>query len=151
MVGLLCSLVALSSYKNVKELKSWTKTRVDVLSAVVKEERRSKGIAYCPQIDVGFELLGQQHTSKLQISEGPCSPLQHVAARTAEAYGPGKTLEAYVNPQKPSEVRLATYSASWVFYLTLVVGVLSFVGVVVIPFLRLTNRSTGRTTTARTV
>lgn len=143
IVGLLCSLVAFSSYKNVKELKAWTKMGVAVVSSVVQEERRSKGITYCPQINVGFELLGEQHTSKLQISEGPCSPLQQVAARTAEAYAPGKTLEAYVNPQKPSEVRLATYSLDWVFYLTLVVGVLSFVGVVVIPFLRLTNRSTG--------
>lgn len=144
MVGLLCSLVAYSSYKNVSELKTWTKMKVSVVSAVVKEERRSKGTTYCPQINVGFELLGQQHTSKLQISEGPCSPLQQVAARTAETYGAGKTLEVFVNPLKPSEVRLADYSLGWVFYLTLVAGVLSFVGVIVVLFLRLTNRSTVR-------
>jgi hypothetical protein len=144
MAGLLCSLVAYSNYKNVSELKTWTKMEAAVVSTIVKEERRSKGTTYCPQINVGFELLGQQHTSKLQISEGPCSPLQQFAARTAETYSAGKTLEVYVNPLKPNEVRLATYSLGWVFYLTVVVGALSFVGVIVVILLRLTNRSTGR-------
>lgn len=144
IVGLLCSLVAYSNYKNVSQLKTWTKMEATVVSSIVNEEHRSKGTTYCPQISVGFELLGQQHTSKLKISEGPCSPLQQVTARTVETYSAGKTLEVYVNPLKPDEVRLATYSLGWGFYLTVFVGVLSFVGVVVVIFLRLRVTRTAR-------
>lgn len=141
-VGLLCSLVAYSSYKNVIQLKTWTKMTVTVFSVAVSEEHRSKGTTYCPHINVGFEMMGQPLTSKLQITQEPCNPLKHVAVRTAEAYGVGKTLEVFVNPLKPTEVRLATYSLGWVFYMTVIVGALSFVGVIVVLFSRL--RATDR-------
>ena len=136
VLGLGCSLMAYSNYENVSELVRWEKMQVVVISAVVEKERRSKGTTYCPHIDVGFELTGHHHISALQISQTPCSLIKEVTARTVKKYGTGKSIEAYVNPSKPSEARLTTYSLSWVFYALLSIAALSFIWVtLVLPYI----------------
>lgn len=134
--SLLCLVVAYSDYEKVKDLKAWQLTKATVVSATIKQERRSKGTAYCPDVNVEFVLSGVQHGSTLQISQAPCNLSSLAANKTASAYSIGNAIDVYVNPSKPSEVRLATYSLSWIFYLTSIVGALSLIAAFVLPFMR---------------
>ncbi|MCY1439111.1 hypothetical protein D9M71_553320 [compost metagenome] len=70
--ALLFFAVSLSSYKEVDETKTWQKLNATVGTVSISEEVSSKGMTYCPLVNVAFELNGQQYTYPLEIAGRPC-------------------------------------------------------------------------------
>ena len=125
-VTLICLFLGHRFYVEVDETKAWRKITVTVVSTAVIKEVRQKGTAYCPKIGVSFEQAGVSYTSDLEISQEPCGPIKQSIGKIANTFSVGKSLEVFVNPSKPSAVRLSTYSLGWVFYITVFCGVLMF-------------------------
>ncbi|GAA0851144.1 hypothetical protein GCM10009113_34230 [Marinobacter szutsaonensis] len=115
-----------------------------IVSTQVRKVSGSKGVAYCPDVKVGFMFAGEAYESKLQISQLPCSPIKPMASNTARSFGVGRAVDVYVNPEDPSGVRLESYSLGWGFYVTLVTGCFALLFMAYLPFIKLTKASKGR-------
>lgn len=142
LLGLLCALLAYDTRLKVNALKTWTLTEATVTATAITQEHRSKGITYCPDISVDFELLNTRHTSKLIISQTPCSPFKSSIKKTLRDYATGTTVRIYANPEEPGEVKLSTYALDWTFYMNLVIASLSIATAIFLPFMM---RSSGKT------
>ncbi len=143
VLALFSALVAYTSHKKVNDLKTWQQLSATVVSSFVEQENRSKGTTYCPVVMVEYVFQGQPKTSKLDIEDGPCSPVKTSVERTIEQYGKGVVVTAFANPQKPSAIRVANYSLGTNFYLMLLLAISLFAGVVYVwrtPANKLVNR-----------
>jgi hypothetical protein len=130
--GLLCLLVSLSSYKEVDETKTWQKLNATVATVSISEEMRSKGMTYCPLVNVTFEMNGQQYTYPLEISQRPCRTSLESVERSVATFREGKVIEILVDPAKPGRVKPGTYSLGGGFYLGVFLGTLAFIGAVAV-------------------
>ncbi len=143
VIALVGALGAYSSYKKVNDLKTWQPLSATVISTSIEEEHRSKGTTYCPIVKVEYAFLGQQQTSKLDIEDGPCGPIQSSVVNTIEKYKRGTVVNAFVNPEKPFAIRVANFSLGTNFYLMIFITVVGFTGVVYLwrtPANKLVNR-----------
>lgn len=136
LVGLVLSLLAYISYKDVSELATWQRMSATITSTAIKQEFRSKGVSYCPEIHVSFTLPEAQHTSPLKISQASCAILKQSALKTIKKYKTGNTVEVFVNPSRPSEAKLTTYSLGWTFYMNSTIGPLFLIAAFLIPFIK---------------
>ena len=71
---------------------------------------------------VDYVFNGQTHNSKLDIEDGPCSPIQTSVSAIVEKFKQGTTVNAVVNPSKPTVIRIAEFSLGTMFYLMLVMA-----------------------------
>ncbi|MCO6057548.1 DUF3592 domain-containing protein [Pseudomonas sp. MOB-449] len=126
--ALLCLLVSLSSYKDVNETKTWQKLNATVATVSISEEIRSKGVTYCPLVNVIYELNGQKYTYPLEISQRPCRTSLESAERSVATLREGKAIEILIDPAKPGRVRPGTYSLGGAFYFGAFLGTLAFIG-----------------------
>ncbi len=124
--GVLMLALALASYGSTAELKDWEKTTAQVLSVEVKTSSMRGKNKYCPAIKVGYDYLGARHQSELQIKDGPCSAFSASIENLVSKYSSGQRVEVFVNPKDPGEVKASNYSRSLLFYVFLVIGILSF-------------------------
>jgi hypothetical protein len=131
VIALFSLFVAYSSYKKVADLESWNKISATVVSAAVAQEERTKGTTYCPHVMVKYAVQGRPYSSKLDIADGPCSPMQSVVSKTIKQHSPGKVIEVFVNPVDANKVRVASYSLGVNFYLMIFVAVLLFAAAII--------------------
>jgi hypothetical protein len=125
-IGALMLLLALASYGSTAELKNWEKTTAQVLSSDIRTSSMRGKKKYCPDIAVSYDFHGSRHQSELQIKDGPCSASSASIENLASRYSSGQQIEVFVNPKDPSEVKASDYSRSPLFYVFLVLGILSF-------------------------
>ena len=115
--GFLCLMLTYHQYINATELKHWKKMHAQIVSTSVEKVTHKAGTTYCPKIYANFELLDRVHMSEVQISQESCYPIKSVSIITTHTYAVGKTIEVFVNPSNPSEVKLNTYHLASSFYL----------------------------------
>lgn len=125
-LGVLMLLLALASYGSTAELKNWKRTTAQVLSSDVRTSVFKGRNKYCPAITVSYDFLGGRHQSDLQIKDGPCSASYASIENLVSKYSSGQTIEVFVNPKDPNEAKASDFSRSPLFYVFLVLGVLSF-------------------------
>lgn len=123
-VGLIGALFAHSSYKKVNNLKTWTPVNATVISSSISKEHRRKGITYCPVINVNYVFNEQALISKIEIEDGPCSLIKASIQKTIAKFKDGKTVDAFVNPSKPSEIRIEKFSLGILFYLMVLIVII---------------------------
>ncbi|WP_310446073.1 DUF3592 domain-containing protein [Thiobacillus sp.] len=129
VITLVSILMAYSSYKKVNDVKTWRPLNATVASSIVEQERRSRGTTYCPIVMVDYIFNGQPFNSKLEIEDGPCSPVQASVSAVVEKFKQGSTVSAVVDPNKPSVIRIAAFSLGTNFYLMLVMAIVGIFAV----------------------
>ena len=123
-VAILCWVFASVSYTKVNELEKWHKITINIESSNIEESRRSKGVTYCPNITANYSFNGKHYTSKLDVNDGPCSPILLNVTNTLKKYRVGSNVEVSVNPLRPEEIRVSNFSLGIGFYLSAFSGVL---------------------------
>ncbi len=142
-------LGAYAGYKKVTDLETWQPLMVTVVSTSIEKSHRPKGVTFCPVVKVRYTFLGRQQISRLDIEDGPCSPIKSSVIRIIEIYKQGTVVNAFVNPEDPSLVRVANFSLGINFYLMLFMIILGFSGVVYLwrtPTDKLFNRDNKKAT-----
>ncbi|WP_085725090.1 DUF3592 domain-containing protein [Pseudomonas sp. R37(2017)] len=132
LFGLLCLLVSLTSYNEAAESKTWQKLNATVATVSFSEEMGSKGMTYCPLVNVTFELNGQQYTYPLELSKRPCRSSLESVERSVATLREGKVIEIRVDPAKRDRVRPSTYSLGGGFFLGVFLGTLAFIGAIAV-------------------
>lgn len=136
IVAIISLSIAKSLYLEANEIDTWPKISSTVSSLKVEERHLRRGrITYCPLVHVSFDLARHSYSSKLQISQEPCSPIQSDAQRFLEKFRVGETVEVFVNPIDPSNVRFVSYKLGFSFFALMFAGVIAAIGVVVLLLL----------------
>lgn len=130
ILALFSMLIAYTSYEKVDDLKTWQPLSATVTSSSIEEEHRSKGKTYCPVVNVRYVFQDREQTSRLDIEDGSCSPIQSSVEKTIKNYQHGTLVNAFVNPEKASEIRIANYTLGTIFYLMSFLSVLLWGGVI---------------------
>ncbi len=133
--GLIGVLLAHPSYKKVDNLKTWTVVTATVISSSISQEHRRKGITFCPVINVKYVFGEQTLSSKLEIEDGPCSLIKASVQKTIAKFKNGKSVDAFVNPSKPSEILISNFSLGILFYLGVILIAISSITAITILLL----------------
>ncbi len=122
------------SYKEVEKLNSWKLINAIIISSNIHSEYRSKGMSYCPKIEVKYFFNDELISSNLELEVASCRPFKYLVKKTLEEYTIGKDIQVFVNPQNNLEIRANDYSFGFIFYLMSFLSIITLYGLFYVIF-----------------